>query len=53
MKIAFLLEGSVSACRVLHSWEQRNEAVRGGDRMLVRPEWNEYLEVQNAIQVTL
>lgn len=31
-KIAFLYEVSVSACRVLHSWEQRNDAVHGGDK---------------------
>lgn len=32
VKIAFLYEVSVSACRVLHSWEQRNDAVHGGDK---------------------
>lgn len=32
VKIAFLYEVSVSACRVLHSWEQRNDAAHGGDK---------------------
>lgn len=52
VEIASLHEDSVSACRVLHCWEQHDDAVHAGDEDIREARWNEYLEAQDAIQVT-